>query len=35
MRTREEAIDDMILALMYLTRFNDGEGRLEDGRDLF
>ena len=27
MRTREEAIDDMILALMYLTRFNDGEGR--------
>jgi len=27
MRTRDEAIDDMILALMYLTRFNDGEGR--------
>ena len=25
-RTREETIDDMILALMYLTRFNDREG---------
>ena len=26
MKTREETIDDLILALMYLTRFNDGEG---------
>ena len=26
MRKREETIDDLILALIYLTRFNDGEG---------
>lgn len=26
MGTREETIDDLILALIYLTRFNDGEG---------
>ena len=26
MGTREEAIDDLILALIYLTRFNDREG---------
>ena len=26
-KSRQEAIDDLTLALLYLTRFNDGEGK--------
>ena len=30
MKTRQEAIDDLTLALLYLTRFQDGEGNRYD-----